>query len=69
VAFAHARMGEANEALRWLRYMAANGFPNYPLVARDHSLDGLRSNPQLIELIDELKVRWEGYRTRFVGTN
>lgn len=65
LASAYARMGNAVEALRWLQYTAANGFPCYPLMARDHSLDGLRSNVQFVEFLNELKGRWERYKTRF----
>lgn len=65
LAFAYARLGNAGESMRWLRYMAANGFPSYPLVARDRSLDSLRSNPQFVEFLAEIKTRWEGYKARF----
>jgi hypothetical protein len=33
VAVAHARMGDLDESLRWLRFTAANGYPCYPLFA------------------------------------
>jgi TolB-like protein/Flp pilus assembly protein TadD/predicted Ser/Thr protein kinase len=67
LAFAHARMGDSGETLRWLRYMAANGFPNYPLISRDKSLDGLRSNPQFVEFLEELRGRWDAMWQRSGG--
>ena len=54
----------AAEALRWLRYTAANGFPCYPLFANDRNLDPIRSNAGFAAFLEEQRTRWEGYRSR-----
>ncbi|HWC73308.1 MAG TPA: protein kinase [Gemmatimonadales bacterium] len=64
VATAYVRLGNAAEALRWLRYTAANGFPCYPLFANDRNLDPIRSSAGFAALLEELRTRWQGYRSR-----
>lgn len=64
VASAYARLGNPGESVRWLRFTASNGFPCYPLMARDSNLDSLRSYPPFVQFLGELKTRWEGYRAR-----
>lgn len=67
VAAAHARLGNSDEALRWLRYTFIDGFPCYPLLVRDANLGSLRSNRAFIIFVDESRTRWEGYRKRLAG--
>jgi tetratricopeptide (TPR) repeat protein len=64
VASAYARLGKSEESLRWLRFTAANGFPCYPLMARDRNLASLRAYPPFVVFLNELKSRWDGYRAR-----
>jgi tetratricopeptide (TPR) repeat protein len=64
VAVAYARLGDNVEALRWLRFTAANGFPCHPLFESDPDLDPLRSYEPFVQFVEESRSRWEGYRTR-----
>jgi TolB-like protein/tRNA A-37 threonylcarbamoyl transferase component Bud32/tetratricopeptide (TPR) repeat protein len=66
-AAAYARLGNRDEALRWLRFSAADGFPCYPLMARDRNLDALRSYAPFMQFMEESRTRYEGYRARLVG--
>ena len=53
---------ETEGAVRWLRTTAETGMPNYLLFSRDPLLDSIRSHPGYIQLIDELKPKWEAWR-------
>jgi eukaryotic-like serine/threonine-protein kinase len=68
VAAAYARLGQREEAVRWLRYTATNGYPCYPLMASDGHFESLRSYGPFVEFLQELRARWEGYRTRLGGS-
>ena len=57
--------GKSEEALKWLRKTANEGFPCYPLFARDSFLDPIRKDPAFIQFMAEMKTRWEGYRREF----
>jgi TolB-like protein/DNA-binding winged helix-turn-helix (wHTH) protein/cytochrome c-type biogenesis protein CcmH/NrfG len=59
---AYAVMNRPREAARWLRAAADDGFPCYPLYNRDRSLDNLRSDESFLQLMKDLKVRWEHYQ-------
>jgi tetratricopeptide (TPR) repeat protein len=67
VAVAYAKLGNRDESLRWLRFTSTNGFPCYPLFARDINLESLRSYPPFVQFLDEAKTRWDGYRVRLGG--
>jgi DNA-binding SARP family transcriptional activator len=58
---AHALLGEAEEAVRWLRDAAEDGFPCYPLFARDPALDDLRGDARFDALLDKLEERYAGF--------
>jgi serine/threonine-protein kinase len=62
IAGAYALMGDHAAAVRWLRRTAEEGFPCFPLFAADRTLDSLRSDPQFIQFMAELKQRWEHFR-------
>ncbi len=62
IAAAYAQLGMPDEAVRWLRWSAENGFPNYPVFASDRNLDRIRRDPGFLAFMDELKVQWERYR-------
>lgn len=59
---AYALMERPDSAVKWLRAAAEEGFPCYPLFARDPSLDRLRSDPAFVALLRELRGKWEGSR-------
>ncbi len=65
VARIYALDGKAEEALKWLRVTAQEGFPSYTLFARDPFLDAIRKDPAFIEFMVEMKSRWEAYRREF----
>jgi len=62
IASAYALLGQAADAVHWLRDAAENGFPCYPLFAGDPNLAPIRQDPGYIALMSELKAQWEGYR-------
>ena len=41
------------------------GFPCYPLFARDPFLDPIRQDLAFIRFMAEMKERWEGYQREF----
>ncbi|MCA1849595.1 MAG: tetratricopeptide repeat protein, partial [Acidobacteria bacterium] len=57
--------GKTEEALKWLRVTVQEGFPCYPLFARDPFLDRIREDPAFIQFMAEMKARWEGYQREF----
>ncbi|HZE70490.1 MAG TPA: protein kinase [Pyrinomonadaceae bacterium] len=65
IARVFAQGGKSEEALRWLRYTAENGFPCYPLFERDPFLDRIREDPSFKQFMAEMKTRWEGYQREF----
>ena len=60
---AYALMKRPQEAVRWLRASADDGFPCYPWFERDPSLDGLRGDADFLRLMTDLRKRWEHYKT------
>jgi TolB-like protein/tRNA A-37 threonylcarbamoyl transferase component Bud32 len=62
IASAYALMGDHAAAVRWLRRTAKEGFPCYPLFAKDPTLDPLRNDPSFIYFMAEVKQRWERFR-------
>ena len=65
IARIYALDGKSKEAVKWLRVTANEGFPCYPLFARDTFLDSIRQDPSFLQFIDEQKQRWEGYKRVF----
>ena len=63
IACAYAQMRRPAEALEWARYTAENGFPCYPLFARETALDPVRDDPSFAGFMTEMKRDWDGYRT------
>ncbi|HSA91719.1 MAG TPA: winged helix-turn-helix domain-containing protein [Terriglobales bacterium] len=59
---AYARMHRPADAVKWLKFAAEDGFPCYPLYARDPNLDGMRSDPQFVVFMSTLRKQWEHYR-------
>lgn len=65
IASAYAILGNRDQAVRWLRHAADNGFPCYPLFAEDTHLNGLRRDPQFVALLAQLKRDWEERKRKF----
>lgn len=65
VARVFAQGGKSDEALKWLRFTAENGFPCYPLFERDPFLDPIRQDPEFAKFLAEMKEQWEGYLREF----
>ena len=65
VARIHALAGRSGEALKWLRVTANEGYPRYPLFARDPFLAPIRQEPDFIQFMAEMRQRWEGYQRQF----
>jgi eukaryotic-like serine/threonine-protein kinase len=57
--------GKSAEALKWLRVTVQEGFPCYPVFARDPFLDLIRKDPAFLQFMEEMKTRWEGYQREF----
>jgi hypothetical protein len=56
---------KSEEALKWLHVTVKEGFPCYPLFARDQFLEPFCKDPALLRFMDEMKRRWEGYQREF----
>ena len=62
IASAFALMHENEQALKWLKYTADNGFPNLTWFERDPALDKLRKDSRFIEFLETLRPRFERLR-------
>jgi hypothetical protein len=51
------------DALEWVRLAVRIGNENYPLLARTPKLDTLRHDPRFVELLEELRARWDARRS------
>jgi eukaryotic-like serine/threonine-protein kinase len=65
VACNYALLGNSKEAVRFLREAAATGFPAYTLFERDSFLDPIRSSPEFISFMAEMKPLYERRRNEF----
>lgn len=65
VACVYALAGRNDEAMKWLRKTAAEGFPNYPMFERDHFLDRIRQTPEFIRFMEQMKAQNERYKSEF----
>lgn len=63
IACAYALLGKPDAAIEWLRKAADGGFPCYPLFEHEPNLASLRAEPEFVTLINELRQRWEPYKT------
>ncbi len=63
IACAYALMNKPDQSIKWLEEAAANGFPCYPLFARDTNLDNLRQDARFLKFLADQKQQWERYRT------
>ncbi|HKQ76180.1 MAG TPA: protein kinase [Blastocatellia bacterium] len=65
IARVYALGGKSEKAVEWLRITVKEGFPCYPLFARDSFLERIRKNPEFIKFMTEMKERWEDHRREF----
>ena len=65
IASVYALEGRVKDALGWLKKTAETGMPNYPLFARDPTLEGIRKDQSFMRFMEEMKTRWERYRREF----
>ena len=59
IASVYALLGQPQRAVYWLRQAAEGGWPCYPYFARDPNLDHIRSDPELVAFMKQLKAQWE----------
>jgi TolB-like protein/DNA-binding winged helix-turn-helix (wHTH) protein/Tfp pilus assembly protein PilF len=62
IASAYALMHRSEPAIQWLQASAAEGFPCYPVFARDPNLANLRSDPRFIEFMGKQELQWESFK-------
>lgn len=62
VASAYALLDRHEQALQYLRLVADDGFPCYPLFEHDSNLDKLRMDPGFLSFMEEQKKQWEYFR-------
>jgi hypothetical protein len=56
----YALLGRSDDAMGWLGVAFDRGFIRYPYLAHhDRFLDGVRDDPRFVELMAEVKPRWE----------
>jgi serine/threonine-protein kinase len=65
VGAAYAQLKQPEEAATWLAKAVETGFPCYPWFERDPLLDPVRKDPRIVQLMAELKQRWEAARSRY----
>ena len=65
IACAYALMNKHDEAMKWLKSAAEDGFPCYPLFEKDNGLNNLRQDPQFQSFMADIKKGWENYKSRF----
>ena len=61
IACVHALLGDAGEAVRWLREASANGYPCHPFFAIDPLLDAVRADPAFTAWLDAVRREDERY--------
>ena len=62
VASAYALLDRHDQALQYLRTVADDGFPCYPLFEHDSNLDHLRTDPGFLSFLAEQRKQWEYFR-------
>lgn len=65
IACLYALMGKSDEAIKWLRKTAAEGFPSHTLFERDAYLNRIRQTPEFIRFMEEMKAQNERYKSEF----
>jgi TolB-like protein len=65
IACIYALESKSVEAVKWLREANATGFQCYPLFERDAYLNRIRSAPEFIQFMNEIKAQNERYKREF----
>jgi len=65
IASAYALMHKDALAMQWLQMAAGEGFPCYPVFARDPNLANLRNDPRFVRFMADQKKQWESYKATF----
>jgi adenylate cyclase len=60
---AYALMNKPEQAIDFLQFAAEDGFPCYPLFAKDRNLDVLRDDARFAALLSKLEQQWKHYRS------
>jgi eukaryotic-like serine/threonine-protein kinase len=68
VAAAYGVLGKPQPALAWLRKASANGLPIYPVYRDDPHFECMRSQPQFLRFMADLKKEWTSYLRDFGST-
>ena len=68
VAAAYGVLGKPQPALTWLRKASSNGLPLYPVYRDDPHFECMRSQPQFLRFMANLKKQWTSYQRDFGGT-
>ena len=63
IASAYAAMNKPDQALRFLRMAADDGYPCYPLFANDAILNPIRQNPKFQAFLTAQKRQWEYFKS------
>ena len=61
VACAYARMNKPEQAVELLERAAKDGFPCYPLFAKDPNLNNIRQDPRFVAFLADVKKQSESY--------
>jgi len=62
IALAYSLLHQPDSAVQWLRRVADDGMPCYPLFEHDPFLDNIRADPGFVAFLREQKAQWERYR-------
>jgi DNA-binding winged helix-turn-helix (wHTH) protein/tetratricopeptide (TPR) repeat protein len=62
IAAAFALLGRPADALPWMQKAAEDGFPCYPLFARDESFTRLKDDPGVRRFMTSLRAEWDAFR-------
>ena len=65
IASAYSLLGNRDRAIQYLQAAADDGFPCYPLFAKDAQLDPLRTDPRFISLMAKLEKDWNARKRSF----
>ena len=65
IASAYALIHKDGLAIQWLQTAASEGFPCYPVFARDPNLANLRNDRRFVQFLADQEKQWESYKTAF----
>ncbi len=65
----YALLGETRQAITWIRRAIHIGNENYPWYERNPDLESLRSEPDFVELMNDLRARWMRLKAEMEGAD